>query len=326
MSLNLQISDPNYLLAGLLVDPNGLPLSFEMNVDASANSAGAMQLNRANPAPGRWRFVLLIDYFTSGNQTTLPFTAQIGFNTAQVSAPGLPNDPHMQVSASSPTVVPITITNTGGLAQAYFADARLEALTNLELGTFPACLPATELPGGCFGAYLPTQTRSVEFVAQSTVPLALDVSSDVGYVVGFTGAPELYGRSIGPDTVAASLAEPELPWSLWALFPSDVGPYGPSGAPSAAVTMEAVLNLKGFDASVSASSGDLWSDVTFGTNTYNPLVLAPGQSGTINVTITPSSEQIGRTVRGTIYIDTFNGTVQTGDEVVALPYSYTIIP
>jgi hypothetical protein len=30
-------------------------------------------------------------------------------------------------------------------------------------------------------------------------------------------------------------------------------------------------------------------------------------------------------VRGTIYIDTFNGTVQTGDEVVALPYAYTVV-
>jgi hypothetical protein len=217
------------------------------------------------------------------------------------------------------------------LAQAYFADARLNRNTTLAFTPFvdpglaAGCNAASAVPFACLGVYLPTQTRSVEFVAQSTVPLALDVSNDVGYVVGFTGAPELYGRTIGPDTVAASLTEPEVPWSLWALFPSEVGPYGPSGAPSAPVAMEAVLNLKAFDASVSADSGDLWSDVTFGTNTYNPLVLAPGQSGTITVTITPSAP-IGSRVSGTLYIDTFNGVVLTGDEVVALPYSYIVIP
>ena len=77
---------------------------------------------------------------------------------------------------------------------------------------------------------------------------------------------------------------------------------------------------------MSADSGDLWSDVTFGTNTYSPLVLAPGQSGTIHVTITPNPTQVGTTVRGFIYVDTFNPTVQTGDEVVRIPYSYTIAP
>jgi hypothetical protein len=31
-------------------------------------------------------------------------------------------------------------------------------------------------------------------------------------------------------------------------------------------------------------------------------------------------------VRGVLYIDTFNSTVQTGDEVKAIPYSYTVAP
>jgi len=43
------------------------------------------------------------------------------------------------------------------------------------------------------------------------------------------------------------------------------------------------------------------------------------------VTITPEASQIGRVVRGAIYVDTFNGTVQTGDEVVAFPYAYTVV-
>ncbi|HYC09876.1 MAG TPA: hypothetical protein VEC10_09580, partial [Steroidobacteraceae bacterium] len=327
MALNLQISDPLYLLEGLLVDPNGMQLSVGMNVDANGDTAGAMQLNRTNPMPGRWRFILLLDYFTSGNQTTLPFTAQIGLNTAQVSASGLPNNPGTTLSASgAPVVVPVTVTNNGGLAQAYFADARQHNYTSLQFGTFLETnfCSVTTLPGGCFGTYVPTQARSAEFLAQSTVPITMDVENDVGFFVGGTGAPDIYAKPIGGGTIAASVTEPEVPWSLWILFPSEIGPYGPSGAPEAPVATAAIVKLKAFDAAVTSDAGDLWSDVTFGTNTFNPLILGPGQSGTINVTITPNPALLGKTVSGTIYIDTFNGTVQTGDEVVALPYSYTV--
>ena len=327
MSLNLQITDSLYLLEGLLIDPNGMELSVGMNVDANGNSTGAMQLNRANPMAGQWRFILLVDYFTSGNQTSLPFTTQISFDSDQISAAGLPDSAGTRLSASgAPVVVPITVTNTGGLTQAYFADARLQGSTELEFGTFNECAPVTQLPYACFGTELPTEVSSVEFLAQSTVPINMDVASDVGFFVGGTGSPDLYAQPIGPDFVAASLTEPEVPWGLWELFPSEIGPYGAAGAPPAPVATGAILRLKPFDASISADSGDLWSDVTFGTSTYNPLVLAPGQTGTINVTITPNPALVGTTVRGSIYIDTFNGTVQTGDEVKRLPYSYTVSP
>jgi Subtilase family len=333
MSLNFQIADNLYTLEGLLIDPDGYQLSVESNFDANGNPTGTMQLSRMNPQAGRWRFILLLDYYSSGNQTSLPFTAQIGFNTAQVSAPGLPNSPGTKLSASAaPVTVPITITNNGGLARAYFADARLKYLTALQFGTFPTCTlasggpPVTTLPYSCFGTYLPTQVHSVEFLAQSPAPITMDAFNNVGYIVGITGEPDIYARPVGPGTVGASLTAPEVPWSEWVMAPMLVGPYGSAGAPTTPVATAAILQLKAFDASVSADSGDLWSDVTFGTNTYNPLILAPGQSGVINVTITPNPAQVGTTVRGQIYIDTFDSVVQTGDEIVALPYSYTIAP
>jgi hypothetical protein len=304
-----------------------------------------MQLNRANPQPGRWRFVLLLNYYTSGNQTSLPFSAQIGFNTAQVSATGLPNHPGGKLSASAgPVVVPVTITNTSGLTQAFFADARLNGQTVLQFGTGPECtLNAggpllTELPFACFGTFLPTQMSAVEFLSQSTVPINMDATNFTGYLFGISFSPDLYAQSIGPNTVAASLSEPEIPWTFWVMYPSEIGPYPSMGAPTVPVATAAIAQLKQFDAAVSADSGDLWSDVVFGTNTYKPLVLAPGQTGVIHVTITPNPAQVGTTVRGHIYIDTWasgapgvlpafqNAVVQSGDEVVSLPYSYTIAP
>jgi hypothetical protein len=187
--------------------------------------------------------------------------------------------------------------------------------------------PLTELPYACFATEMPTQVRSVQFVAQSPAPITMDVENNVGYVLGFTGAPDLYASTIGPDTVAASLTEPEVPWGQWVLIPSLVGPYGPAGAPTTPVSTEAVVQLKPFDAAVTSDYGDLWSDVTFGTSTYTTgLILSPGNSGTIHLTIAPSPSQIGTTVRGFIYIDTFNPSVGTGDEVYRIPYSYTVVP
>ena len=62
------------------------------------------------------------------------------------------------------------------------------------------------------------------------------------------------------------------------------------------------------------------------TSTYKPLVLPPGGSGVINATITPDPTQVGKIVRGFLYIDTFNYYLFTGDEVVRIPYTYTVAP
>ena len=152
----------------------------------------------------------------------------------------------------------------------------------------------------------------------------MDAFNDVGYGVGATGSPDIFARQIGQDTVAASLSAPEIPYGAWIVVPSLVGPYGPSGAPTTPVASAAFAVMQPFDAAVSSDSGDTWADITQGTNTFNPLVLLPGQSGVINVTITPDATQVGNPVSGFLYIDTFNPIVQTGDEVVRIPYSYTV--
>ena len=56
---------------------------------------------------------------------------------------------------------------------------------------------------------------------------------------------------------------------------------------------------------------------------YEPLTLAPGQSGTITLTFTPSGRR-GHTVRGFIGLDTFNGVTGSSDEIAAIPYAYRI--
>jgi hypothetical protein len=138
--------------------------------------------------------------------------------------------------------------------------------------------------------------------------------------------PDAIDGAIAPDTVAALVAEPEVPYSFWVVSPSLIGPYGPGGAATEPVTTSAFALMQAFDTAVSADSGDLWVDLTLNTNTFNPLVLPPGESGTINVTITPNASEVGKTVRGFIYIDTFDFNVFTGDETVRIPYGYTVAP
>jgi hypothetical protein len=59
MTLALALSDSGYLLEGLLIDPQGMPLSIQRNFDPLGNPQAALQLSRFNPQPGRWRFILV---------------------------------------------------------------------------------------------------------------------------------------------------------------------------------------------------------------------------------------------------------------------------
>ncbi len=98
------------------------------------------------------------------------------------------------------------------------------------------------------------------------------------------------------------------------------------------MTTDRLAQLKAFDGAVSSDIGDLWSDLTLGTSTFTGgLVLGPAATGTIHVTIKPNAALVGTTVQGFMYIDTFNpinGNSPSflGDEVVRIPYSYTVAP
>jgi hypothetical protein len=116
--------------------------------------------------------------------------------------------------------------------------------------------------------------------------------------------------------VAVTLTVPGVPFGPWLLFPAEVGATPPGGAQPEPYPANAFVVMQPFDNAVSADSGDVWEDLVLGSNTFNPLQLAPGQSGTINVTFTPQAAQVGTTVNGFLYIDTFNLGLLTGDEVV----------
>ena len=319
MALNLSVDGAGYGLVGFLVDPNGVVLDAAGNIDASGAPQNSLQLFRAAPQAGRWRFVLE-EPQAGGNQTSIGFKAKIAFGTANVSATGLPTSRHTKVSASQGQSVTLTVTNTGAVAKAFFADARLATLADVTLPQSP-CGPATTLPGFCSASPVPPRVAAIQLQAQSTVPINMDAAPS-------TGDPDVWARQVGKDTVAVFLQDPEVPYGAWYMWPALVGPFGPAGAPTENVTTTATVSMQPFDTAVTASSGDYWADQLQGTSTYNPLVLAPGASGAITLTIKPDAGTVGRAIAGSIYVDTANTADPnaTGDEVVGLPYAYTVAP
>jgi hypothetical protein len=85
---------------------------------------------------------------------------------------------------------------------------------------------------------------------------------------------------------------------------------------------------KAFDQAVTSAAGDLWLQATNPSASFSPVTINPGQSVTIDVTITPSAA-VGSVVSGDLYVDDYASGVPpdgqlTGDELVAIPYEYTV--
>jgi hypothetical protein len=85
----------------------------------------------------------------------------------------------------------------------------------------------------------------------------------------------------------------------------------------------AAVVARQFDSAVTSTTGDIWLSSTPANAPFAPLILDPGQSGTITLTITPNAPK-GTVVRGTVEVDTFNSNTLSGDEVVSLPYTYRV--
>jgi hypothetical protein len=107
------------------------------------------------------------------------------------------------------------------------------------------------------------------------------------------------------------------------VFPSPVGPT--SGPVSGTADLTSVVHTQAFDTSAVASTGDAWLFSIHPNTPFSPLVLQPGQSGTITVTITPTGAK-GAVHSGVLYVDALasNQFLLSGDELIAFPYTYTI--
>lgn len=324
LNVGIQLRDPDYELEGALIAPSGQSLDLQSTAN-DANAPGpTMQFFRRTPERGLWTVSLLTFAAVDGAHLSEPFTGNISFTPPAVTSSGLPDSPGTVLPAGQPVTATITVTNTGDIAKDYFADPRLNGQAHLTLlgtgvvgGTsytkaqlsVPEPLPATVNPHWL----VPTDTSKLTVTAHSTLPITFDMNSD-------NNDPEELGVSSGNDSVATAKAPELSPGQEWGA-PDPTGPF--SAAVTGTTKLVAVATTNPFDSAITSSTGDAWALTINASARYTPLTLAPGQSGTITLTITPNAP-MGTVVSGFIAVDTFNKATSSGDELINIPYSYTV--
>ncbi|MFD8496970.1 S8 family serine peptidase [Amycolatopsis sp. NPDC059657] len=307
--------DPNQMIFGYLVSPDGQILSQQNNVrtlgpDGNPATFGStLQEFRRDPAPGRWTFIVAVSNPVAGTTTEQKFTGELKFDTVDVKATGLPSG--AVLPAGKPVTARVDLRNNGIAPLSFFADARSTATGDVRLlANGPE--KGVSLPIGRPLIYLvPPATTKLTGTAAANAPI--DVS-----LIGFLGGPELLRRSGANYVASATVSSPAVAPGPWLLAANGVG----SGSRTADFKMVATTRL--FDKTVTTSTGNAWLGASEENPlAFTPLVLQPGQSGTITVTLNPGAAS-GTKVSGVLYVDDFSDFATTGDELKAFPYSYTV--
>ncbi|HEY2043434.1 MAG TPA: S8 family serine peptidase [Jatrophihabitans sp.] len=326
-------SDPNYVLEGVLVDPNDETQAIDSNLYSKDSfTLGAqglnMQLSTAQPIPGRWRLVMAVVNPVPGTAFNQAFTGTIRFNQNQVSTVGLPNSTKIKLPAGGAVTAKVNVTNTGIAPINVQVDPRTAKLQDLQLVS-PFGPQSFQLPAHAAPTFLvPPSTHSLTAAAVSDVPSVVELTPGLQGidVVGDLAAAQ-NGSTI--STAVVKERQGTVSTGVWFTDVNEVGAVGPQGAPTANSTVNLSARTLGFDPNVTSSTGDFWSvAVNPNADLGSPVTIQPGDTKAITVTITPSGPA-GRNVSGVLNIytppsfayPTFN---TTGDVLAQVPYSYTV--
>ncbi|HEY2577774.1 MAG TPA: S8 family serine peptidase [Streptosporangiaceae bacterium] len=303
-----------------LVDPNGEVGGYGQN-SINGTQGTSLTAYSNQPIPGVWTLVIEFAEPVAGDEISQPFTGSVAFNNVNVTASGLPHGVSHKLIAGTPVTVPVTITNNGNQGEDFFIDPRLNSYTTLALAPFSQAsglsLPLTV---GSPQWFMPTQATAVSVAATASLPVEFDYGAN-------QGDPDLVS-SIGTNPTGHYVSPVgNLNNGFWFATPSEIGPY-PSGAPAGTVSMSMSATAKAFDPAVTSGTGDLELASVNPATTFSPIVINPGQSAVVNVTITPSGAS-GSVVKGTLYVDDFMTNVppygqQGSDELTGLQYTYSI--
>jgi Subtilase family len=323
-------NDTNDPVGAYLVSPDGDTLGYGQN-SLNGTQSSSLTAYTLNPVSGTWTLIVVFADPVVGDEVSQPFTGDVQFNNVSVSAAGLPDSTHQRLAAGTPVTVPVTITNNGAAPEDFFVDPRLNATSSITLAAVPPSADAVSLPMTSYFPtwFVPTQTSSVSVTQTSSLPAMFDFSP-------YSGDPDLASSGLGTaalcaDTAAGSYAPPggTVTAGLWDGGPTECGPYS-APAPAGSATISMAAQTKEFDSAVTSATGDLWLFAINPAAPFAPIVINPGATAVIDVTITPSGPA-GTTVSGTLYVDDVVSAIPpadygqlTGDELTGLPYAYTI--
>ena len=148
---------------------------------------------------------------------------------------------------------------------------------------------------------IPSHSTAFTGVASTTGSTPIQFDSSWNF-----GDPDVISN-VG-STVSASFSANPLAQGLWVIAPTVVGAVRRRPAlRREPVHTTMTVAAAPFDPAVSSQTGDLWSASTDPSQLdgFSPVIVGPGQTGTIPVTITPTGPS-GTHVSGTLYIDDTN--------------------
>jgi len=325
VSLANDAADP---VGTYLISPDGDTLGYGQNSlnGTQGLSATAYTLD---PAPGTWTLAVDFAEPVEGNELSDAFTGNIEFNQVHVSAAGLPDSASTTLASGTPVTVPVSVTNNGSAPELVFIDPRLTTYKSYTLAPVAPSTLTVPLPNN--GSYptvvLPTQTSSVSMSQTSSSPAMFDFSPLNGDPVIASASPGVGQLCANPAQASYAPAGGVVTPGVWQAQPTECGPY-PGQALAGTATTAWTIQARAFDTAVTSPTGDVWLQAINPSSSASPVEISPGQTATINVTITPNATS-GTVVSGDLYVDTFDGGVppygqESGDEMAALPYEYTV--
>jgi hypothetical protein len=328
------MTDP---VGSYLISPDGDTLGYGQNYlgGYGGDPGRSLTAYTLNPVAGIWTLIVAFGEPVVGDEVSQPYLGDVEFDTASASAKDLPDSASTDLPAGKADDATVTVTNNGTAPEAFFLDPRLDTTETVPLASEDSnsiTLPLTSSEGE--PAWLvPTETSSASASETSSVPTTFDWGDDVGDPdVGSSSPGTALCSSSDKASASYKPAGGTVSAGGWYAAPTECGPYTKAAKAGTAVISMSVTTKK-FDTTISPATSDLWLASVEGQSvlsSFKPLVLGPGESGTIDLTITPSGTS-GTVVSGDIYVDTSSSGLPTivysqesGDETAAIPYEYTI--
>jgi hypothetical protein len=235
------------------------------------------------------------------------------------------------LGAGTPVTANVTVTNTGDAAEAYYIDGRLDQSATVNLVSSTPSTVLVPITGTPPEFLVPSHTTSVTASATASVGTFFDYSHVLG-------DPDLISESPPFGTnPTGTFTSPAVADGVWAITPFQDGPDGRHGVPPVSTATAMTATTAAFDPALTSTTGDLWLesvDANAGAG-FAPIVVDPGQTVTITVTITPGAAS-GTTVSGTLYLDDasivdgavtendLTGSFPQGSDVASFNYEYTV--
>jgi hypothetical protein len=335
ITANVSLSnDRTDQVGAYLIGPDGDTGGYGQNY---FNTTGELSLTAyaLDPRPGIWTLIVDFAEPAGGNELSQRYTGTIAFNRVRVSAPRLPDSQADDLKAGKAVTVPVKITNTGAAPEDFFIDARLNATRSMTLAPLPATSDTVALPlvVGYPSWLVPAETSSLSVAQTSSLPAMLNVSSLAGDP-DLASSPDFASATVSlcADSARVDYAPPgrSVTAGDWSAAPAECGPYPAGGAATGTATVSMKVRAKAFDPAMAPSTGDFWERAVNPDEFNIPVLIYPGRTGVIDVTITPSARP-GTVVAGKLYVDDLMSVYGvppygdgTADELAVIPYRYRV--